>query len=225
MNLMNFLAGLALATALPMAAQANTIYDNPGNPGAGGDCSFNTTCAAVAGRGDDFAAQQFTLDAGATVQSASFSIYAYDPAGTAANWAFYLDADGGPGALISSGSSAIADNVTRPDGLVQSFFNLPSVSLGAGSYYFAVQSVTASFSNYLANGVAESGAAETHDGGASWSPGYEGQSSVAVALYDNRVGAAGVPEPMSWALMLVGFGGMGAVLRRARQQTAVAATA
>jgi hypothetical protein len=33
---------------------------------------------------------------------------------------------------------------------------------------------------------------------------------------------AGVPEPASWALMLVGFGGMGALLRR-RRPRAVAA--
>ena len=35
--------------------------------------------------------------------------------------------------------------------------------------------------------------------------------------------SAAVPEPTSWALMLVGFGGLGAVLRR--QRRAVAATA
>jgi hypothetical protein len=32
-----------------------------------------------------------------------------------------------------------------------------------------------------------------------------------------------VPEPSTWALMLVGFGGMGAVLRRSRKATAAAA--
>jgi hypothetical protein len=37
--------------------------------------------------------------------------------------------------------------------------------------------------------------------------------------------AAGVPEPTSWALMLVGFGGLGAMLRRQRRVQPVAATA
>jgi choice-of-anchor C domain-containing protein len=41
---------------------------------------------------------------------------------------------------------------------------------------------------------------------------------------DNVSVSAAVPEPTSWALMLVGFGGLGAVLRRQRR-TAVAATA
>ena len=39
----------------------------------------------------------------------------------------------------------------------------------------------------------------------------------------DNVSVAAVPEPASWALMLVGFGGLGAVLRR--QRRAVAATA
>ena len=33
------------------------------------------------------------------------------------------------------------------------------------------------------------------------------------------VGSAAVPEPASWALMISGFGGMGAMLRRRRQAT------
>lgn len=40
-------------------------------------------------------------------------------------------------------------------------------------------------------------------------------------LSDIRFNTAGVPEPAAWALMIVGFGGVGAVLRR-RRQTAVA---
>jgi hypothetical protein len=35
----------------------------------------------------------------------------------------------------------------------------------------------------------------------------------------------GVPEPTSWSLMLLGFGGLGATLRANRRRTAVAATA
>lgn len=39
-----------------------------------------------------------------------------------------------------------------------------------------------------------------------------------------QIGSGAVPEPASWTLMIVGFGGIGACLRR-RRQTAVAATA
>ncbi len=38
-------------------------------------------------------------------------------------------------------------------------------------------------------------------------------------------GGGGVPEPATWAMMLVGFGGLGALLRHRRHQNAIAATA
>ena len=31
-----------------------------------------------------------------------------------------------------------------------------------------------------------------------------------------KIGSAAVPEPSAWALMIAGFGGMGALLRRRR---------
>jgi len=42
---------------------------------------------------------------------------------------------------------------------------------------------------------------------------------------DNLAVGGGVPEPASWALMIVGFGGAGAVLRGQRRRQTVAATA
>lgn len=39
----------------------------------------------------------------------------------------------------------------------------------------------------------------------------------------DRIGATAVPEPATWAMMLIGFGGLGAVLRFRRGQAALAA--
>jgi hypothetical protein len=52
--------------------------------------------------------------------------------------------------------------------------------------------------------------------------------NVNVGSYDPNVllpppGVGGVPEPAAWALMLVGFGGLGAALRRRRARTVFAA--
>jgi hypothetical protein len=51
-------------------------------------------------------------------------------------------------------------------------------------------------------------------------------TAVHVPAADNQIiGVAGVPEPASWAMMLLGFGGLGAAMRARRQSRAAAATA
>jgi hypothetical protein len=51
--------------------------------------------------------------------------------------------------------------------------------------------------------------------------GYDNDAGIdAITL--NSVGSSGVPEPTAWALMLVGFGGLGASLRRQRRTLAQA---
>jgi hypothetical protein len=49
-----------------------------------------------------------------------------------------------------------------------------------------------------------------------------GGGAVAQFIPGDLIGA-GVPEPASWTLMLLGFGGLGVILRRRRQPIAVAA--
>ncbi len=46
------------------------------------------------------------------------------------------------------------------------------------------------------------------------------QSGNVFALDNINAASAAVPEPISWSMMLIGFGGLGAVLRRRRSQTA-----
>jgi hypothetical protein len=106
------------------------------------------------------------------------------------------------------------------------------VTLGAGSYFFAIQAVTPTFGTYLQQGLVTSGAAETHDGGATWSVGYENEPSgeelggISVALYNSPpsppapVTPNSVPEADGWVMMLVGVGVLGASLRVRRSVVA-----
>lgn len=95
--------------------------------------------------------------------------------------------------------------------------------MGTGSYFFAVQAVTSNFGDYLQQGLATAGAAETHDGGLTWSAGYENSSNgaelggISVALGN------AVPEPSTWAMMGLGFCGLAFAGLRARRSIRAAA--
>jgi len=207
--------------SLAGAASAQVVYNNPYVFGINADCSFSTTCAALAVRGDDFAAQEFTLTNSAVLTAASFTEVDFGTGPTAANWGFLVaDGAGGlPGTILAAGTNNISSvSVLGSDfggNVNQEFFNLGTVALGPGTYYFAVQAVSPVFSTYLGWGAASGGAAETMDGGVTWTSTYEGFPSVAISL--------STPEPAAWVTMLIGFAGVGAALRRRAKASATVA--
>jgi hypothetical protein len=234
MRLSIVFAGAALALATAGSAGANTIFSNP-YVDTPIDCSFSTTCAADAGRGDYFAAQEFTLASAAVITSADFIESDFGTSAgnipTDVNWGFVLaDGPGGlPGTILATGTDTLSGVSLGTSSLglniSQMSWTLGTVALGPGTYYLAIQAISPVFDTYLNQGVLTSGAAATADGGLTWAPGYACLagggclSSIAVDLY----GTGGtVPEPATWALMLVGFAVVGGALRRraGRAQTA-----
>jgi len=228
-------AAVAALSAAPMLAHAGVVYSNETVSPAQGDCSFNTACAgAIPSRGNEFAAQAFSLAGATTLTGGSWIEMDSGGAGaTSVNYAFYNAAGGLPsGAAIFSGSATTFAHdlgVDSANTFFETFresFSLPSLALGAGNYFFAIQSVSSNFANYLGQGVLTTGAAESNDGGLTWTPGYEtlpgggSLGGVGVALYNGAFNA-GAPEPTTWALMLMGFGGLGASLR-SRRRVAIA---
>lgn len=230
MKILKTLLASAAVIGLASTAHAGVIYTNPLSAAIDfGDCSFNNVCAAAFARGDDFAAQLFHLNGAAIITDASFSDLDHGAGPTDATWAFIMaDGAGGlPGTILAVGTDAITtNNSLGTDGFysfMEHVFNIGTVALGPGDYYFAVQAITTNFSNYLAAGTTTTGAAETHDSGVSWAPGYEGIGGVAVTLYGTGNVGPGIPEPATWALMLAGFGAVGVALRRRTRTAALAA--
>lgn len=227
-------AAIAALAGAPMMAHASVVYTNEDTNPPQGDCSFNTACqASIPSRGNEFAGQAFSLSGAATLTGASWIEMDFGgPGATSVNYAFYNAVGGlavGPAIFAGSAASVHAhdlglDTLNTVFEVFRESFALPSLSLGAGDYVFAIQSVTSNFSNYLAQGVVNIGASESNDGGLTWAPGYENiccgaqLGGVGVALYDGPGAPGSAPEPASWALMLVGFGGLGAALRARRRQ-------
>jgi hypothetical protein len=172
-----------------------TIFSNPFIGGYNADCSFSTQCAIDAGRGDDFAAQRFTVSGNAVVTGGSFIELDLGVTPTDVSWGFAnADGPGGlPGTFLSAGEDTVSSvQYLANDGGYnedQIFFNVGPQALGPGTYWFAIQAVSSVHETYLGFGPAMN---------------------------------MGVPEPGAWALMLLGVGGIGAALRR-RSSAAAAA--
>jgi hypothetical protein len=199
---------------------AAVVYDNAFNPQGTGSCAFE--CLGTG----HFAAQAFTLVSTTTIQSASFTALVQPAPGTVSvDWIF-LSANGlVPGTQIASGSSSILSVTdlgpwsTNPAyTYAKEAFNVGSVTLGPGTYFFAIHGNDSpgGYSDYLAQGIASSGAASSANGGASWSVGYESFPSIAVSLSGDSIASA-VPEPATWAMMTLGFAGVGWMAYRRRK--------
>ena len=74
-----------------------------------------------------------------------------------------------------------------------------------------MQEISAEQNDYLLQGIATSGAANSLDGGATWSAGYVDKTSVAITLYGTSMN---ISEPGSLVLMATGL--LGLTLRRRR---------
>jgi hypothetical protein len=212
---------LVLLFGLSVSAVAAPVYDNPYNPAGSGNCHFNSACGPFT----EYGAQKFTLSGTTTLDSATFTEIKDSGAGpTAVDWSFLLPngASGLPGSVVSSGSSPVSQTSlgvsfpSRPGlGYFKEGFDLGAVTLSAGTYYFAVHAISTNFDNFLADGLAASGGAY-YDGNV-WSSGYLEAPSVAISL---DALAPAVPEPSTWAMVILGFAGMGFMAYRRRNKTA-----
>jgi len=126
--------------------------------------------------------------------------------------------DGTGGALLASRTftlPAVLPSATAPPVIIDTDFS--GVSLTVGSIYTAALS-TDSFK------VAAVYGPDAYAGGHGVNtPAACGDCDLNFRVVGQSATVGGVPEPASWALMLVGFGGLGAALRARRRGRTVAA--
>jgi hypothetical protein len=221
------IAFFGIATA---PASARVVFNNPYDFNDA-NCAFNTECAFF---GNTFAAQRFTLASATRLTSGTFTVLnASTTQPSFVNWLLLAadGADGLPGTLIASGGSVITSRTIIGQqfdlDIVVTGYGLRPVALDAGAYYIGLQAVSSEFEVYLGSASDFLGAARSTDGGTTWDFGYTGPKSpmingIAVSLSSGG-GVPGVPEPASWAMMIAGFGLVGAIRRRRARVAVVTA--
>ena len=110
----------------------------------------------------------------------------------------------------SSVSTGIHDNTGSTVYAITSSF-APFTALAGVNYFFSASDVAGKAYNFLVE-TSGTGVGRQTSGGLGHY--YAIRTGEAFSLSDTAAAPHGVPEPASWALMLLGFGSVGAVLRR-----------
>jgi len=203
-------------------AGAAVIYNNPFVT-TNADCTFDG--CYVGGQ----LAQKFTITNASIISSASFTEWDTGVQPSSVNWEF-LNANGVgglPGTVVFSGSSLItlsafvgSTSVGGGYQIHQENFNIAPVNLASGDYYFALDVATPINRVFLSFGAANGGGAQFSTGNP-WQQYVPTTTSFAVGLYGEQVSA--VPEPSTWAMMILGFAGVGFMAYRRKSKPALMA--
>lgn len=213
-----FIKSMIAATMLSLAgtAHADTLYSQPWNGTAEAYSSQNDT---TGGNGNFATAyDDFVLSSASFLNGFDWTGVYFNPSVQSPIDGFtvtlYEDGGGTPGAAFASGFFTTYNEtfLGSPDGFVAYSYSVDFTDFGpvaAGTYWLSVVP-DLGFPPQWGWAVSDIG----NDNGYQCFQGACSTLGVNFA-FDVR-GDAVIPEPASWALMLIGFGGLGAAVRRTR---------
>lgn len=168
---------------------------------------------------------RFTIGTGATVNGLDiFTSSTFATLGKAVTIKIRADNGGSPEAAnlarIETTLSAIAAVAGQPDFVRRAHADFGGVALAAGSYWIGMSGTASELGIYgFQNGGPDAPADQRQLSGdaVTITPSV---NNLAFTVYGD---VNAVPEPAAWALMIAGFGAVGAASRRRARQTVVAA--
>lgn len=231
MRLAYLVPAIAMFTATPSLAEV--VYSQAGTQACNPSCWTSNLATAGGFRAFD----NFTLSSAANITSVTWQgIYIPNPATggppspNTINWdiGFYSDSGNFPGTALYSANNVPAANVTATQ-IGTGTFGAASVNLYSFSYTLPSVFAAAAGTQYWFSPVAHSA---TFNPFFSWSPAtnavdgrtaqIDSGNNTFIRPNDRAFSlTASVPEPSSWALLILGFGLVGANVRRIRRQNAV----
>ena len=227
MKWVSLVAGAAFASAcMTSVASAGVLYSN-------GILDGNTNGVGISF--EQAIGNAFTLTSDATVTGVKFGVWS-DPGATISTVDWGITS--APNVVANNGTAAVTSGAVTdttegfPGGPVYDIrtdtFSTGGLFLTAGTYYLWLQNASPEVGSGFFWDSNDGPSASFYSlGGGPVTPlvGYfhPGSNSEFFQVLDGRAG--GAPEPASWAMMLVGFAGLGSAMRRMRKTSAMAEVA
>lgn len=210
MRSVNVLAA-AVVLAIGSPAAASVVFSNGTPNGQGGQIVTGEVNA------DDFTLTNAILITGAGIYVGKRQV-GDSPASDPFVYYIWADASGAPGALLTFGSvvpasvtdTGISWSAVTPRDAFLITFNLtsPFAAAAGTTYWFGISDPTTGSDGIWALSNSQGNSQFSPNGADFW------QASQGETAFYLEGGSAGVPEPSSWAMMLLGFGAIGIGLRR-----------
>jgi hypothetical protein len=196
---LSVLPALGLAFAAP-AASATVLYDN--GPVTGSNAYFINGNAI---------ADSFTLATASTVTGVNFAVWSFGGAITTVDWGITSTANSFPITGTAAVTIGASDGTVGPYTINSDSFLTGDVTLAAGTYYLVLQNAI--------------GATVAWDVSSGPSTAFDKLDHITIPSETFQITgiSAAVPEPSTWAMMLLGFAGVGFMAYRRKTKPALMA--